>query len=390
MSSHAIAVLGSTGSIGQNTLDIIRRHPERYQVYALCANTNVDKMFAQCEQFHPQVAVMGNKASAKRLKNQLKDAGSKVEVLSGKKAIVKIAAHEKIDTVMSAIVGAIGLKPTLAAVKSGKKVLIANKEPLVMLGNEIIRLARKYNASIVPVDSEHNAIFQCIPVGGQWGVSPFGVEKMYLTGSGGPFRQLPVAELAHVTPEQACDHPNWCMGPKISVDSATMMNKGLELIEACALFDIKPDMIQIVVHPQSVIHSMVQYVDGSILAQLGAPDMRTPIAHALAWPDRIESGTKRLDLFELARFDFEPPDEDKFPALRLAREAAMAGGTLPSILNAANEVAVDAFLNRRISFTKIPQLVESAMSKIEQTSTCNLATVLEADQRTRSFTEGLI
>jgi 1-deoxy-D-xylulose-5-phosphate reductoisomerase len=286
---------------------------------------------------------------------------------------------------VAGIVGAIGLLPTLAAVRAGKIVLIANKDPLVMLGAEIMAQAQQHKATILPVDSEHNAIYQCMPGGGQGGMQQCGIEKILLTGSGGPFRELPKAEFASITPAQACAHPNWEMGRKISVDSATMMNKGLELIEACVLFDVSPDFVSIVVHPQSIIHSMVQYVDGSILAQMGAPDIRTPIAHALGWPERIESGTERLDLLDIARLDFQPPDEDKFPALRLARLAAEVGGTLPTILNAANEAAVDAFLNEHISFDQIPTLIEKAMQEIPQQQERCLESVLEADKQARAF-----
>lgn len=380
-----IAVLGSTGSIGVNTLDVIRRHPDKFKVFALSANTSVDSLLAQCLEFSPEYAAMSDEPSAAKLQDALSAQGSKVIVLRGEAPISQLAAHEAVDTVVAGIVGAIGLLPTLAAVRAGKIVLIANKEPLVMLGAEIMAEASRHNATILPVDSEHNAIYQCMPDGGQGGMQQCGIEKILLTGSGGPFRELPNTEFAAITPAQACAHPNWEMGRKISVDSATMMNKGLELIEACALFDVSPDFVSIVVHPQSIIHSMVQYVDGSILAQMGAPDMRTPIAHALGWPERIESGTARLDLLDIARFDFQPPDEDKFPALRLARLAAEAGGTLPTILNAANEIAVDAFLNERISFDQIPILIEKAMQKIPQQQERCLESVLQADKQARAF-----
>jgi 1-deoxy-D-xylulose-5-phosphate reductoisomerase len=368
----------------------MRLHPDRFSVFALTANVNVDALYAQCLEFSPEYAAMADETSAASLKVRLQQVGSGTQVLQGEVANNELASHESVDVVVAGIVGAIGLLPTLAAVRAGKTILIANKEPLVMLGSEIMREARAHQAIIVPVDSEHNAIFQCMPEGGAGGMAQDGIEKILLTGSGGPFREMDVADFASVTPAQACTHPNWEMGRKISVDSATMMNKGLELIEACALFDVPPEFVQIVVHPQSIIHSMVQYVDGSILAQMGVPDMRTPIAHALGWPNRIESGTARLDLIELAHFDFQAPDEKKFPALRLARTAAQEGGTLPAVLNAANEVAVEAFLNERIGFDQIPVLIETAMDALEHQQERSLETVLVADQRTRNYIEGLL
>ncbi len=390
MKARAVAILGSTGSIGVNTLDVIRLHQDRFSVFALTANVNVEILLAQCLEFAPEFVAMADEASAVSLKARLHQAGSSTQVLQGEAANTQLASHAQADVVVAGIVGAIGLLPILAAARAGKIILVANKEPLVMLGSQIMHEARDHGATIIPVDSEHNAIFQCMPGGGADGMLKSGIEKILLTGSGGPFRNMELAEFAQITPAQACAHPNWEMGRKISVDSATMMNKGLELIEACALFDVSPDFVQIVVHPQSIIHSMVQYVDGSILAQMGAPDMRTPIAHALGWPDRIESGTARLDLIELAHFDFQAPDEVKFPALRLARAAAQEGGTLPAILNAANEVAVDAFLNNRIGFNRIPALIESAMDTIENQQERSLESVLEADQRSRNYVEGLL
>jgi len=387
---RAVAVLGSTGSIGVNTLDVIRLHPDRFSVFALTANVNVDALFAQCIEFSPEYAAMADQASAANLAHRLQQAGSKTQIIQTPAANDELAGHVDVDVVVAGIVGAIGLLPTLAAVRAGKTILVANKEPLVMLGSEIMLEARVHGATIVPVDSEHNAVFQCMPEGGIRSMAKSGIEKILLTGSGGPFRELDIAGFAAITPDQACAHPNWEMGRKISVDSATMMNKGLELIEACALFDVSPDFVQIVVHPQSIIHSMVQYVDGSILAQMGAPDMRTPIAHALGWPNRIESGTARLDLIELAHFDFQAPDEVKFPALRLARAAAQQGGTLPAILNAANEVAVEAFLNQRVTFDRIPVLIETAMDAIETQQERTLETVLEADKYTRNYVEALL
>lgn len=387
---RSVAILGSTGSIGLSTLDVIRLHSGAFRVFAISANVNVDAMFAQCVEFAPTYAAMADEASAIKLKSRLQQVGSKTQVLQGEASNNDLASHAKVDIVVAGIVGAIGLLPTLAAVRAGKTILVANKEPLVMLGSEIMLEARDHHATIVPVDSEHNAIFQCMPEGGAGGMQQSGIEKILLTGSGGPFREMDISEFTTITPAQACAHPNWEMGRKISVDSATMMNKGLELIEACALFDVSPDFVQIVVHPQSIIHSMVQYVDGSILAQMGAPDMRTPIAHALGWPKRIESGTERLDLIKLAHFDFQAPDELKFPALRLARAAAQEGGTLPAILNAANEVAVEAFLNERTGFERIPVLIESAMDNIECKQQRTLESVLEADQSTRTYVENLL
>lgn len=385
-----VAILGSTGSIGVSTLDVIRLHPERFEVFALSANLNVEAMLKQCLEFSPRYAAMADRDSAQSLRDRLVESRANVEVLAGDDAISVLAEDSNVDVMVAGIVGAIGLLPTLAAVRAGKTVLIANKEPLVMLGSQIMQEARRHQATIVPVDSEHNAIFQCMPKGGAAGMAANGIEKILLTGSGGPFREKPLTEFKSITPAQACAHPNWDMGRKISVDSATMMNKGLELIEACALFDVHPNFVQIVVHPQSIIHSMVQYVDGSILAQMGVPDMRTPITHALGWPERIESGTQRLDLFELSRFDFQAPDEKKFPALRLSRQAAETGGTLPAILNAANEVAVEAFLDARIRFDQLPILVESAMDHLEQSSERSLSSVLEADIRTREYVQTLI
>ena len=385
-----LAVLGSTGSIGVNTLDVVRMHPQRFSVFVLSAHRNVARLTAQCKEFKPRFAVMADASSAERLRENLLQAGVPTRVLSGQSAISDLAADAGVDTVVAGIVGAIGLLPTLAAVEAGKTVLIANKEPLVMLGSEIMQKARHCGATIIPVDSEHNAIFQCMPEGGARGMEACGIEKILLTGSGGPFREKNLEEFAAITPAQACAHPNWEMGRKISVDSASMMNKGLELIEACALFDVDPDFVQIVVHPQSIIHSMVQYVDGSILAQMGAPDMRTPIAHALGWPERIESGTTRLDLVAISRFDFQPPDEQKFPGLALSRAAAQAGGTLPTILNAANEVAVEAFLHEQIGFERIPRLIESAMEGLEWQAERSLESVLEADERARCYVQNLL
>lgn len=374
-----ITVLGATGSIGQSTLDVIARHPDRYQVFALTAQSRVEELAALCQRFTPRYAVVSRAEDGVRLQARL--ANVHTEVLVGDDALAAVAAHADCDTVMAAIVGAAGLLPTLAAVRAGKKVLLANKESLVMAGSLFMAAVREHGATLLPIDSEHNAIFQCLPAG-QSGLAHGGVEKILLTASGGPFRLLAEDQLQDVTPEQACKHPNWSMGRKISVDSATLMNKGLEFIEACWLFDARPDQIEVLVHPQSIIHSLVQYVDGSTLAQLGNPDMRTPIAHALAWPERIPAGVARLDLTRHV-LDFQAPDEARFPCLRLAREAMEAGGTAPAILNAANEVAVAAFLDRQISFRAIPGVIERVLTQLPMSPADNLDTILAADQAAR-------
>ena len=392
--TDSVAILGSTGSIGASTLDVIARHPDRYRVVGLAANRNLDAMRAQCARFKPEVAVMADPAAARQLAGELADTAAATRVLGGADALAELAGGGA-DIVVCGIVGAAGLRSTLAAVRGGKKALIANKEPLVMLGELIMREARAHGATVIPLDSEHNAIFQCLPPahwnGGNGSAArPPGIRKILLTGSGGPFRQLPLGEFARVTPAEARAHPNWQMGPKISVDSATMFNKGLELIEACALFSIAADDIEIVIHPQSVVHSMVEYVDGSILAQLGSPDMRVAIAAALGWPRRIDSGARRLSLLECARFDFEAPDHRRFPAIGLAREAARAGGTLPAVMNAANEVAVDAFLNRALSFDRIPQVVEQTMARADRANHCTPDNVLAADYEARRLCRELL
>ncbi len=381
--TRGVTILGSTGSIGINTLDVLARHPERYRVVALTANTQVDRLFEQCRQFQPQKAVMLDPRAALELKDRVQNAGLSVEVLSGTEGFSSVSTHPRAHIVVAAIVGAAGLLPTLAAVRAGKRVLLANKEPLVMSGRLLIEEALASHAELLPVDSEHNAIFQCMPAGYRAGTTPAAVRRIFLTCSGGPFRNTSSEALVSATPEQACAHPNWVMGRKISVDSATLMNKGLELIEACWLFGMTPDQVEIVIHPQSVIHSLVEYADGSVLAQLGNPDMRTPIAHALAWPERIESGVKSLNLLEVARLDFESPDLARFPCLRLAYEAARAGGTMPAILNAANEVAVQAFLDHRIGFTDIPRVIEHTLSSLPANQDTQLGTVLSDDVRAR-------
>lgn len=376
-------MLGATGSIGLSTLDVIARHPERYAVFALTAFSRVAELAGLCLRHRPAFAVVADASAAAPLQAQLADAGLSTRVLVGEAGLAEVAAHPEVDAVMAAIVGAAGLTPTLAAVEAGKKVLLANKEALVMSGALFMQAVRRSGAQLLPIDSEHNAIFQCLPADYSRGLGAVGVRRILLTASGGPFRETPLAQLDAVTPEQACAHPNWSMGRKISVDSASMMNKGLELIEACWLFDAPPSRVEVVIHPQSVIHSLVDYVDGSVLAQLGNPDMRTPIAHALAWPERIDSGVAPLDLFAIARLDFQAPDEQRFPCLRLARLAAEQGGTAPAMLNAANEVAVQAFLERRIRFPEIARIIDHVLSAEAVLPVEQLACVFEADRRAR-------
>jgi len=380
-----ITVLGATGSIGLSTLDVIARHPERYQVFALSGYTRLDELLALCLRHRPIFAVVPSAQAAARLREELRGAGSATEVLEGEAGLCQVASAPEVDAVMAAIVGAAGLRPTLAAVEAGKKVLLANKEALVMSGALFMQAVRRSGAVLLPIDSEHNAIFQCLPGDYARGLAQVGVRRILLTASGGPFRETAQSELAHVTPEQACAHPNWSMGRKISVDSASMMNKGLELIEACWLFDAAPSKVEVVVHPQSVIHSLVDYVDGSVLAQLGNPDMRTPIASALAWPQRIDSGVAPLDLFAIARLDFQAPDEQRFPCLRLARQAAEAGNSAPAVLNAANEVAVEAFLQRRIRFPEIASMIEQVLDQERVVPVASLDAVFAADQRAREL-----
>ena len=359
-----ITILGSTGSIGVSTLDVVARHADRFRVVALTANRDAEGLAEQCRRFRPDYAVMADPSAAARLRDLVSGQPEAPEVIVGTEGLEQVAALPEVDVVMAAVVGAAGLMPTLAAARSGKRVLLANKEALVVAGALLMQAVAEHRAVLLPIDSEHNAIFQCLPAGGRDGLGAIGVERILLTASGGPFRGATAEALAAVTPEQACAHPNWSMGRKISVDSATMMNKGLELIEACWLFDTTPERIQIVVHPQSVIHSLVQYIDGSVLAQLGNPDMRTPIAHALGWPERMASGVAPLDLFAVQRLDFEPPDLDRFRCLALAYDAAAASGTAPAVLNAANEVAVAAFLDRRIGFGDIAGVVEETLARI--------------------------
>ncbi|SDS78179.1 1-deoxy-D-xylulose 5-phosphate reductoisomerase [Halopseudomonas xinjiangensis] len=383
MTTSQVCILGATGSIGVSTLDVIARHPDRYGVFALTGHSRMDVLQAQCMEHDPVYAVVADGKQAAVLQSTLQSAGKQTRVLHGAEALSSVAADERVDAVMAAIVGAAGLAPTLAAVQAGKRVLLANKEALVMSGSLFMDAVKVSGARLLPIDSEHNAIFQCMPPGYADGLASVGVRKILLTASGGPFRQYPLDQLAGVSPEQACAHPNWSMGQKISVDSASMMNKGLELIEACWLFDASPQQVEIVVHPQSVIHSMVEYVDGSVLAQLGNPDMRTPIAHALAWPERIDSGVAALDLLQVACLDFESPDVERFPCLRLARAAAEAGGTASAVLNAANEVAVEAFLSRRIGFTDIPVIIDDALSSLPAETVRDLDHILQADRLAR-------
>ncbi|MGI9212923.1 MAG: 1-deoxy-D-xylulose-5-phosphate reductoisomerase [Methylococcaceae bacterium] len=379
-----LCILGATGSIGVSTLDVVSRHPDRYRVVALTANSNVDRAFEQCEHFRPEAVVMTGEAEAKTLASRLKQAGiHSTQVLSGADALTTVATLPQVDAVMAAIVGAAGLIPTLAAAQAGKTVLLANKEALVMSGALFMSAVAQSGAHLLPIDSEHNAVFQCMPPNYQAGHRAPEVRRILLTASGGPFLRKPLSELTDVTPEQAIAHPNWVMGRKISVDSATMMNKGLEVIEACLLFRMPPEQVQVVVHRQSVIHSMVDYVDGTVLAQMGNPDMRIPIAHALAWPERFDSGAEPLDLFQVGRLDFEPPDFNRFRCLHLAYEAARMGGTVPAVLNAANEVAVAAFLDRQLPFTAIADVIEHTLNTIPHQTAETLATVLEADHLAR-------
>jgi 1-deoxy-D-xylulose-5-phosphate reductoisomerase len=382
-----VTVLGATGSIGLSTLDVLARHPERYQVFALTGFSRLERLRDLCVQHRPQCAVVPDGAQALWLRQSLQSQGVDIQVLVGEEGLCAVAAAPEVDTVMAAIVGAAGLKPTLAAVQAGKKVLLANKEALVMSGALFMQAVADSGALLLPIDSEHNAIFQCLPADYARGLSAVGVRRILLTASGGPFRQLPLAALSEVTPEQACAHPNWSMGRKISVDSASMMNKGLELIEACWLFAAQPSQVEVVIHPQSVIHSLVDYVDGSVLAQLGNPDMRTPIAHALSCPERIDSGVGALDLFKIGRLDFEAPDEVRFPCLRLARQAAEVGGTAPALLNAANEVAVAAFLAREIGFTQIPELIDAVLQQQSAMAVESLEQVFAADAQARALAQ---
>ena len=378
-----ITILGSTGSIGESTLDVIARHPDRFQAFALTANKNVEKMLSQCQRFQPRYAVMLDRECAEQLASAIQAARIDTEVLSGIESLEKVASLPEVDAVMAAIVGAAGILPTFAAARTGKLVLLANKETLVMAGRIFMDLVKQHNATLLPIDSEHNAIYQSLPHHFNGNLAAAGISRILLTASGGPFRCTPLASLEKATPEQACAHPNWDMGQKISVDSATMMNKGLEVIEAHWLFDAPPDNIQVVIHPQSVIHSMVAYVDGSVIAQLGNPDMRTPIAHAMGYPERIESGVPALDMFKVAHLDFEEPDFERFPCLGLAYQALAAGGNMPAVLNAANEIAVESFLKERMKFTAIPAMIEHVMQTVQQEDMATLDDVLRTDALAR-------
>lgn len=384
---RGIAILGSTGSIGVSTLDVAARHPDRYRVVALSANRDVEGLLAQCRRFRPLLAAMADPASAGRLAELLRAERIPTEVVSGPEGLEAVATHPDASDLMAAIVGAAGVLPTLAAVRLGRRILLANKEALVVAGDLFMSAARRSGALVLPIDSEHNAVFQCLPNDFTSGLERVGVERILLTASGGPFRCHSLAQLAEVTPDQACAHPNWSMGRKISVDSATMMNKGLEVIEARWLFDAEPDRIEVVVHPQSVVHSMVRFVDGSVLAQLGNPDMRTPIAHALAWPERHSSGVDALDLVAVGRLDFEAPDLQRFPCLGLAFHAVRAGGIAPCVLNAANEVAVAHFLGGRLPFTGIAPLVEETLGASTEGDAGSLEGLLAADAGARAWAE---
>jgi 1-deoxy-D-xylulose-5-phosphate reductoisomerase len=377
-----VVVLGSTGSVGENTLDVLSRHPDRFRLVGIAANTNAAKLAQQIRTWRPAYAALADASAASELQTLIgPDAGTRV--LAGAGALEELAVLPEAQCVMAAIVGAAGLRSTLAAARAGKRLLLANKESLVMSGPLLIAAIHRTGATLLPIDSEHNAIFQCLPRGTQTGVVPQGLKRVLLTASGGPFRDTPAEALATVTPEAACAHPNWVMGRKISVDSATLMNKGLELIEACLLFGVTPTQVQVLVHPQSIVHSLVEYVDGSVLAQLGAPDMRTPIAHALAWPERIDSGVEFLDLLKVQRLDFRAPDTARFRCLALAEAVARAGGLYPVVLNAANEVAVEAFLERRLNFPGIAAVIEDVVERGTGGVIGGLEDVLAADAESR-------
>ena len=381
-----ITILGSTGSIGLSTLDVMSRHRDLFEPVALTANTNVEELLKQCLKWRPKYAVMADPDSASRLRDGLQRRAPGIRVMSGPEGLQEVAGCAETDYVMAAIVGAAGLLPTLAAARAGKRVLLANKEALVMSGRLFMDAVKQNGARLLPIDSEHNAIFQCLPPDFDGSMERAGVTRIMLTASGGPFRTRRLQELRDVTAAEACAHPNWDMGRKISVDSATMMNKGLEVIEACWLFDAEADNIEVVIHPESIVHSLVEYSDGSVLAQLGNPDMRTPIAHAMAWPRRIEAGVKKLSLFDISKLNFEKPDPDRFPCLGLAREALIEGGTATTILNAANEVAVGEFLGSRIRFTEIAEVVKRTLDGVTVQPADTLEQILDADQRARGYT----
>lgn len=390
MMRQGITILGSTGTIGVNTLDVVERNPDRFHVVALTANSNVELLLEQASRWRPRYVALADMEKADIFSREARARGLEVEVLAGEQGLCDVCRLKEVDQVMAGIVGAAGLPPTLAAAEAGKRVLLANKEALVMSGALFMDTVRRHGAELLPIDSEHNAVFQCLPADSAKGLQQAGVTRILLTASGGPFRKASQRVLAEVTPEQACAHPNWVMGRKISVDSATMMNKGLEIIEACWLFDINVDSIDVVIHPQSIIHSMVAYTDGSVLAQMGNPDMRTPIAHAMAWPERIGSGVEPLDLYAVARLEFEAPDLERFPALRLAREACEVGGTATTVLNAANEVAVEAFLNHRLPFIRIPAVIEDSLERIPVEEASSLDVINRIDTLTREHAEAFV
>ncbi len=387
---RGIAILGSTGSIGRSTLAVVALHPERFRIAVLGAYGSWQTAVEQALKFRPDTLVLVDPEAAAQARAALRDFGSAIRVESGADALAAAVAGADVHIVMAAIVGAAGLMPTLAAVRAGKRVLLANKEALVMAGRLLMEEVRRARTELIPIDSEHNAIFQCMPAGYLPGEAARGVVRVILTASGGPFRCTELAQLEHVTPAQACDHPKWKMGRKISVDSATLMNKGLEVIEATLLFGLPESQVSVVVHPQSLVHSLVEYADGSLLAQLGAPDMRTPIAQALAWPERVVSGVQSLDLGQIGRLDFEPPDHVRFPSLELARAAARAGGTAPAVLNAANEVAVQAFLDRRLNFTGITAVIDRVLQRLDACPVKALGDVLDADAAARRLAIALI
>lgn len=383
--SRRLVILGATGSVGVNTLDVVARNPERFEVVALTANAQTERLLAQCRRFVPRFAVLGEAGAAHALERQLRAEGLPTRVLAGPDGLVQAATLPEVDAVMAAIVGAAGLPATLAAARAGRRVLLANKEALVMAGRLFRDAMRDSGAQLLPIDSEHNAVLQSLPSAFDGDLERAGVRRILLTASGGPFLRTPLENLRRVSPEQACAHPNWVMGRKISVDSATMMNKGLEVIEACFLFNARPAQIEVVIHPQSVVHSMVEYVDGSVLAQLGNPDMRTPIAHGLGFPQRIESGAQRLNFFEVGTLNFEAPDLARFPCLRLAYAALEAGETGPVTLNAANEVAVERFLRGELSFDRIPAVIEQVLTRAPVGALGDLAHVLEVDLEARAL-----
>jgi len=391
-----ICVLGSTGSIGVSTLDVIRAHPDLFKVESLTAHSNIELLAKQCAEFKPKMVVIGSADAANRLNDQLKVMGLNITVEHGAKALVTASTLTSVDTVMAAIVGAAGLLPTIEAAKLGKRILLANKEALVMAGDLFMSAVASSGAELLPIDSEHNAIYQCLPDantsnGGSRGkYSTLGVKEILLTASGGPFRNHSLDRLKEVTPDQACAHPNWVMGRKISVDSATMMNKGLEVIEAHHLFGLPSEQIKVLIHPQSVVHSMVRYIDGSVIAQLGQPDMKTPIAYGLGWPLRIDAGVKELDFTTVHDLSFEPVDLSRFPCLFLSYQALSAGGLAPTILNAANEVAVDAFLNHGIRFNQIAELVERVLNQTQVSGAMSLEGILEADKLAREHAQTMV